>query len=89
MAYAAECLRWYAEEAVRVTGAFQAAPSGVGRILVLRQPVGMAVLVTPWAVVSDPAAPFAGVEESGLGRDGGHEGHMLEYIEAKYVVAQW
>jgi succinate-semialdehyde dehydrogenase / glutarate-semialdehyde dehydrogenase len=48
VSYAAEFLRWYAEEAVRVEGVFQTAPSGAGRILVQRQPVGVAVLVTPW-----------------------------------------
>jgi succinate-semialdehyde dehydrogenase/glutarate-semialdehyde dehydrogenase len=48
VAYAAEFLRWYAEEAVRMTGAVQTAPSGDNQILVLRQPVGVAVLVTPW-----------------------------------------
>lgn len=40
------------------------------------------------AVVSDPAAPFGGVKESGLGREGGHEG-LLEYTETKYVATQW
>jgi succinate-semialdehyde dehydrogenase/glutarate-semialdehyde dehydrogenase len=48
VSYAAEFLRWYAEEAVRVAGTLQTAPSGAGRILVTRQPVGVAVLVTPW-----------------------------------------
>jgi succinate-semialdehyde dehydrogenase/glutarate-semialdehyde dehydrogenase len=48
VAYAAEFLRWYAEEAVRVTGTIQTAPSGANQILVLRQPIGVAVLVTPW-----------------------------------------
>jgi succinate-semialdehyde dehydrogenase/glutarate-semialdehyde dehydrogenase len=47
-AYAAEFLRWYAEEAVRAEGTLQTAPSGAGRILVTRRPVGVAVLVTPW-----------------------------------------
>ena len=46
--YAAEFFRWYAEEAVRNTGEIATAPSGSNRILVLRQPVGVAVLVTPW-----------------------------------------
>jgi succinate-semialdehyde dehydrogenase / glutarate-semialdehyde dehydrogenase len=40
------------------------------------------------AVVSDPAAPFGGIKESGLGREGGHEG-LLEYTETKYVATQW
>jgi succinate-semialdehyde dehydrogenase / glutarate-semialdehyde dehydrogenase len=48
VAYAAEFFRWYAEEAVRGAGSVQTAPSGTNRILVLRQPIGVAVLVTPW-----------------------------------------
>jgi succinate-semialdehyde dehydrogenase/glutarate-semialdehyde dehydrogenase len=46
--YAAEFFRWYAEEAVRIDGAVTTAPSGANRILVVRQPVGVSVLVTPW-----------------------------------------
>ncbi len=46
--YAAEFFRWYAEEAVRIDGAVTIAPSGANRIMVLRQPVGVSVLVTPW-----------------------------------------
>jgi succinate-semialdehyde dehydrogenase/glutarate-semialdehyde dehydrogenase len=47
-AYAAEFFRWYAEEAVRGFGELGTAPSGANRILVMRQPVGVCVLVTPW-----------------------------------------
>ncbi|AGZ41433.1 NAD-dependent succinate-semialdehyde dehydrogenase [Actinoplanes friuliensis] len=36
-------------------------------------------------VVSDPAAPFGGVKQSGLGREGGSEG-ILEYLEEKYIA---
>ncbi len=46
--YAAEFFRWYAEEAVRMQGSVQIAPSGANRILVQLQPVGVSVLVTPW-----------------------------------------
>ncbi|MFC4070916.1 NAD-dependent succinate-semialdehyde dehydrogenase [Actinoplanes subglobosus] len=46
--YAAEFFRWFAEEAVRGEGAIATAPSGANRILVVRQPVGVCVLVTPW-----------------------------------------
>src|SRR4051794_7594982 len=46
--YAAEFFRWFAEEAVRGDGMTGTAPSGANRILVIRQPVGVCVLVTPW-----------------------------------------
>ena len=39
-------------------------------------------------VVSDPAAPFGGVKQSGLGREGAHEG-LLEYTETKYIAVDW
>jgi succinate-semialdehyde dehydrogenase/glutarate-semialdehyde dehydrogenase len=39
-------------------------------------------------MVSDPAAPFGGTKQSGLGREGGHDG-MLEYTEAKYLAVHW
>ena len=39
-------------------------------------------------LVSDPAAPFGGVKQSGLGREGGHEG-MLEFQETQYISASW
>lgn len=48
VAYAAEFFRWYSEEAVRATGEVVTAPSGTNKILVLQQPVGICVLVTPW-----------------------------------------
>lgn len=39
-------------------------------------------------LVSDPAAPFGGVKQSGLGREGGHEG-MMEFMESQYISAEW
>jgi succinate-semialdehyde dehydrogenase / glutarate-semialdehyde dehydrogenase len=48
VAYAAEFFRWYSEEAVRGAGSVMTAPSGTYRILVVQQPVGICVLVTPW-----------------------------------------
>jgi len=46
--YAAEFFRWFAEEAVRNTGSLGTSPSGASRILVLHQPIGVALLITPW-----------------------------------------
>lgn len=46
--YAAEFFRWFAEEAVRLNGEVSTAPSGANKILVQHQPIGVAVLVTPW-----------------------------------------
>lgn len=39
-------------------------------------------------LVSDPAAPFGGVKESGLGREGGFEG-INEFLETQYVATDW
>ncbi len=39
-------------------------------------------------LVSDPAAPFGGVKQSGLGREGGHDG-LLDYTESKYIATDW
>jgi succinate-semialdehyde dehydrogenase/glutarate-semialdehyde dehydrogenase len=46
--YAAEFFRWFAEEAVRVDGGFTQRPDGTARTLVMRQPVGPCLLITPW-----------------------------------------
>ena len=39
-------------------------------------------------LVSDPAAPFGGVKQSGLGREGAHHG-IIEFCETKYIAASW
>tara|TARA_R110002124_G_scaffold144122_15_gene309095 strand:+ start:47804 stop:49279 length:1476 start_codon:yes stop_codon:yes gene_type:complete len=48
VSYAAEFFRWFSEEAVRLNGDLSIAPSGANRILVQQQPMGVAVMVTPW-----------------------------------------
>nr|WP_228461685.1 NAD-dependent succinate-semialdehyde dehydrogenase [Paracoccus liaowanqingii] len=48
VAYAAEFFRWYSEEASRVAGEFRTTPSGTHRILVDHEPIGIALLITPW-----------------------------------------
>ena len=40
-------------------------------------------------LVSDPAAPFGGVKQSGLGREGGYEEGLLDYTETKYIAITW
>jgi succinate-semialdehyde dehydrogenase/glutarate-semialdehyde dehydrogenase len=48
VSYAAEFLRWFGEEAVRIHGRYVAAPAGGSRLLVMKQPVGPSLLITPW-----------------------------------------
>ena len=48
VAYAAEFLRWFSEEAVRIEGRFATAPNGVGRLITMKQPVGPCYAITPW-----------------------------------------
>ena len=48
VAYGSEFLRWFSEEAVRVNGRYQTAPDGKNRLMVLKKPVGPALLITPW-----------------------------------------
>ena len=46
--YGGEFLRWFAEEAVRISGRYGIAPDGNGRIIVSQQPVGPCYFITPW-----------------------------------------
>jgi succinate-semialdehyde dehydrogenase/glutarate-semialdehyde dehydrogenase len=39
-------------------------------------------------LVSDPAAPFGGVKQSGVGREGAHEG-LMEFLETQYISVAW
>ncbi|MBA2366745.1 MAG: NAD-dependent succinate-semialdehyde dehydrogenase [Actinobacteria bacterium] len=46
--YGSEFLRWFSEEAVRISGRYSTAPTGQGRLLTMKQPVGPCLLITPW-----------------------------------------
>jgi succinate-semialdehyde dehydrogenase/glutarate-semialdehyde dehydrogenase len=46
--YGGEFLRWFGEEAVRITGRYGTNPEGTGRIIVSQHPVGPCFLITPW-----------------------------------------
>ena len=48
VAYGAEFLRWFSEEAVRINGRYTTAPDGKNRLLVLKKAIGPALLITPW-----------------------------------------
>ncbi|PJJ55421.1 NAD-dependent succinate-semialdehyde dehydrogenase [Compostimonas suwonensis] len=46
--YGGEFLRWFSEEAVRITGRYGINPEGTGRTIVSQHPVGPSYLITPW-----------------------------------------
>jgi len=56
----------------------------VNRTLRLADTMESGMLGINVGVVSNPAAPFGGVKQSGLGREGGFEG-IEEFLETKYV----
>lgn len=62
--YAAEFFRWYSEETARIRGEMQDSPNGANKILVQYQPIGIALLITPWnfpaAMATRKIAPALG-----------------------------
>ena len=48
VAYGGEFLRWFGEEAVRITGRYGPNPENTGRMIVTHLPVGPSFLITPW-----------------------------------------
>jgi succinate-semialdehyde dehydrogenase/glutarate-semialdehyde dehydrogenase len=46
--YAADFFRWFSEEAVRIDGRWTPNPNGGARLVVMRQPVGPCLFITPW-----------------------------------------
>jgi succinate-semialdehyde dehydrogenase/glutarate-semialdehyde dehydrogenase len=46
--YAADYLRWFSEEAVRIEGGYAASPDGRARAIVMRGPAGPALVIAPW-----------------------------------------
>ncbi|WP_348790124.1 NAD-dependent succinate-semialdehyde dehydrogenase [Leifsonia sp. NPDC080035] len=46
--YGGEFLRWFSEEAVRISGRYATNPEGTGRMIVSQHPVGPCFLITPW-----------------------------------------
>lgn len=48
VAYGGEFLRWFSEEAVRISGRYGLNPEGTGHMIVSQRPVGPSFFVTPW-----------------------------------------
>ena len=46
--YGSEFFRWFAEEAVRISGRWSTAPNGATRLVTMKQPVGPCLMITPW-----------------------------------------
>jgi len=60
----------------------------VGRGLRVSENLEFGMVGLNRGLVSDPAAPFGGMKQSGIGREGAHEG-MMEFLETQYVSLSW
>ncbi|MEE6274296.1 NAD-dependent succinate-semialdehyde dehydrogenase [Georgenia sp. MJ206] len=60
----------------------------LGRGLRLAEGIESGMVGLNRGIVSDPAAPFGGTKQSGLGREGSTEG-LLEFMEAQYIATSW
>ncbi|MEH6576951.1 MAG: NAD-dependent succinate-semialdehyde dehydrogenase [Amphritea sp.] len=60
----------------------------VGRALSVASRIEAGVMGVNRGFISDPAAPFGGVKQSGIGREGAQDG-MHEFIEKKYIAVEW
>jgi succinate-semialdehyde dehydrogenase/glutarate-semialdehyde dehydrogenase len=78
------------EEAIRSANAASVGLAGyvftpdLARVLRLSEELEVGMLGVNQGVISNPAAPFGGIKESGLGREGGAEG-IFEFLETVYV----
>jgi succinate-semialdehyde dehydrogenase/glutarate-semialdehyde dehydrogenase len=61
----------------------------VGRGLRVSSRVEAGMIGLNRGLVSDPAAPFGGVKQSGLGREGGQHHGIAEFMEAKYIATSF
>ncbi len=60
----------------------------VGRGLALSEKLEFGMIGLNRGLVSDPAAAFGGVKQSGIGREGGHDG-LMEFVEKQYISVAW
>mgnify|MGYP003652114964 CR=1 FL=1 len=59
-----------------------------GRALSVAQRIDSGVIGINRGFISDPAAPFGGMKQSGIGREGSQEG-IHEFLETKYIAVDW
>jgi succinate-semialdehyde dehydrogenase/glutarate-semialdehyde dehydrogenase len=60
----------------------------VGRALRIAERLEAGMVGVNRGLLSDPAAPFGGVKQSGLGREGGREG-IEAFLETQYIALDW
>ena len=60
----------------------------LGRGLRVSEQIQAGMIGLNRGVVSDPAAPFGGMKQSGLGREGASEG-IYEFCETQYIATNW
>ncbi len=60
----------------------------VGRGLHVSERLEVGMVGLNRGAISDPAAPFGGMKQSGLGREGSSEG-IYEFCETQYIAANW
>lgn len=60
----------------------------LGRALRIGERIESGMVAVNRGLASDPAAPFGGMKQSGLGREGSHHG-LMEYVEPQYFAVSW
>ena len=60
----------------------------LGRAMRVAEAIETGMVGINRGLISDPAAPFGGVKESGIGREGAHAG-LDEFLETKYIAVSW
>lgn len=60
--------------------------SDIGRGMRVAAAIESGMIALNRGLVSDPAAPFGGVKQSGLGREGGQHHGIAEFMESKYIA---
>jgi succinate-semialdehyde dehydrogenase / glutarate-semialdehyde dehydrogenase len=60
----------------------------IGRGMRVSEKLDFGMIGLNRGLVSDPAAPFGGTKQSGIGREGAHEG-LMEFLETQYISVAW